>query len=893
MPNPLELLAAQSRQAALGRPAAPPAPVAPPPDLAEVEGRLLPKNQGAFLSALNWLSRPGQVVKNAITGNLEGAARQAGDFGLDVVDALIPFVDAIPELSRQQDYIEGSDIVGVDKEKHPILGTLASLGVDVALDPLTYTGLGPLIKGAKLAGEGAAAGIKLLPKGAEALTKGSEALSQLGRKTRSVFGAQRLSPEAQAAVDAGKGAAATVRSAGTAEAQRIASGLTKTEREVAGDILDNLQFDEAGKAVGALADPGADLGADLAARLAKHPLLALVDQNKVLKAAEETLSFGERQFGEGVKRGFFNDAGGIKGYVPRKYKGQTGDQALDEALGLGKGEMGLPSAIKARSLQTPDEIVNFLKSNDDVAYVRDIGERLVDRAGQQGSLASKAAIGKQILGDAFSLADDTQRSAMMTRIREMAVKDPESAKVLLDAFKGLPPRGGFLQTLSKINKVVKPMMVYGYAIPKFGSVVRNKIGGIWQALSNPAARGTVMGQVKRLPSDLAGAVTDSLGLKIGKDALGQAIGALDDAIRNSGGVADEAARLLQGSAGAGGFSGQQLADLFRSGTLDGFVSSENLVSEMARTGWKAKYQNIVDWPGRMFRGVEDRMRAGMWLDLVKSGKSTEEAAKIVRDALYDYSVSSVGNRTARDLIPFFQFPAKAIPQQAKFLAEKPAVAVGIASLLLEREGEPKPSWMEGKLVLPLGTNAQGERQYAAGFGLPFEALSLIPNPSSSVQQFGRDIGRGVVGASQPALKTGLSAAFGVDPYFGSTFGSYSKLPGNVDAGAAGRAINILRGTGLTQPLESLAGTVGKLADNRQSGGLKALDFLTGANVVSVDPDRALQQRLTEYLRQNPEVASIQSLYTKTDDPEAVALIRELNSAKARLRAKRQAASPTP
>lgn len=887
MPTGLELLAAQFDRKPQRAPVD--EPVSAPdetgiPGIAE-PSVIAPRNQGAFLSALNWLARPGQVVKNVVTGNIEGAGRQLADFVAEPVDAVIPFIDAIPQFSRPQDEVEGASLLGIDREKSPILGAVASLGVDVLTDPLTYVGFGPLVRGATAAARGAGSVISKLPKGAEALAAGSKALDTAGQFARRTTGLERLSPLAQKATDAAKASRAKIGATGMKEVERIATGLSKLEREVAGDILDNLRFD-AGRPVGRLADTE-----DLAARLAAHPDAGKVDVAKVLQAAEDARGLGRTQFDEGVREGFFQQApdavGGIENYVPRKYTGQTGNQSLDEALGLGRGEMGSPSALKKRALQTPEEIVEFLKSEPGVTYTRDIVERLGDRATQQGAMAARAQIGKAVLGDAFNLADESQRSLAMEAIRTMAKTDPESARVLLTGLKGMPPRGKFMDTLASVNHVVKPMMVYGYGIPKVGSIVRNAVGGTWQALSNPMARGTALKQLGRLPSTLSGAVADSLGLKIGRDKFSAIIASLDNAMSSARGSADEAARILASGPGAGGIPGTELANLFNAGVMDGFVSSEQLVSTLSRTPWKAKYKNIVEWPGRMFRGVEDRMRVGMALDLVGKGKSWDEASRIVRDTLYDYSVSSAENRTARDLIPFFQFSAKAIPQQAKFLYEKPAVAVGLASLLTERQGEPKPPWLEGKLTVPIGQNEAGETQYLAGLGLPVEALALIPNPSGSVQQFGRDIGRSIVGQSQPVLKTAASAAFGVDPYFGSSFGSYSKLPGNIDAGAAGRAINILRGMGITQPLESLATTVGKLTDDRTSAGVKGLDLLTGANVVSVDPDRALQQRLTEYLKLNPNVASIQSLYANTNDPEALSLIRELNSVKARIRAKRK------
>jgi hypothetical protein len=298
----------------------------------------------------------------------------------------------------------------------------------------------------------------------------------------------------------------------------------------------------------------------------------------------------------------------------------------------------------------------------------------------------------------------------------------------------------------------------------------------------------------------------------------------------------------------------------------------------------------MDMPGVMFKGTEQRMRYGLFKALRNQGRSVDEAARITEQTFYNYSTNSVANRTARDFIPFFQFTAKAIPQQARFLAETPAAAVGLSSLLTEKQGQAVYPYMEGRVNIPIGKDDQGNQTYASGLGLPVESLNLIPNPSGNPLEFGRQVGRNVIGASTPPLKTALSAAFGTDPYFGTQFGTYDKLPGNVNGGAAGRAYNIFAGAGLIQPLAEPLRMVGKVVDDRQSAGQKALDLLTGANVVSVDQDKALQQRLTNYLKQHPDIASVESLYSKSKDPQAQALIKELQAAKQRLKKKR-AASP--
>jgi hypothetical protein len=96
-----------------------------------------------------------------------------------------------------------------------------------------------------------------------------------------------------------------------------------------------------------------------------------------------------------------------------------------------------------------------------------------------------------------------------------------------------------------------------------------------------------------------------------------------------------------------------------------FVDTEGLIAQTQRSGPLKYAQRAWDYPAAMFRGTENRMRYGLYKSLVKAGRSEDDAARIVRESLYDYAPSSAENRMARDVIPFFQFVAKSAPQQGR------------------------------------------------------------------------------------------------------------------------------------------------------------------------------------------------------------------------------------
>jgi hypothetical protein len=311
-----------------------------------------------------------------------------------------------------------------------------------------------------------------------------------------------------------------------------------------------------------------------------------------------------------------------------------------------------------------------------------------------------------------------------------------------------------------------------------------------------------------------------------------------------------------------------------------FVNSEMMVKESNRLGWQKWLVNAMNWPAVFFKGVEQRMRFGLYKGLRETTKMTPaEAAKATSGTLYSYKIRTPENRLARDLIPFAQFQIKAGVQTAKLMAEQPSVAVALSQALSSKNGPLYP-YMEGRTNIPLGKDEQGNDQYATGLGLPFEALNMVPASF-------RDFKKNVVGASSPVLKTLLAKTFNVDPYFETPYGSYDKIPGIGHEGAAGRAYNQIAGTGMIQPVDSLLHLLGGITDERHSPFIKGLDMLTGLNVTSVDPDLALQKQLQELLTDSPDVQQHRSFYQTSEDPETKKILEQYQEAKKRVKAKRE------
>jgi hypothetical protein len=804
-----------------------------------------PEPQGAFLSFLDWIDKPGQVVRNTLKGNFKGALKNAGDFLLDPIDAALPG-DLIPGLAGEEDKVSGSQLINVDEKEHPILGFLADVGVGTLTDPLTFLG-GPLLKGA---GTAAKAWLEAAPKVAEQAGKAGQAV-------RRVTGSQRLSPETRAMVDRARAAGSNEKRAGLEQAKTALAGLNENELNVVGDVIDNFKWQD-GKLVGKLGDDAIPA----AERVGLHPEVTPQNAEKIKRAVAETLKLGQAQK---ARPNIFRDNGLSDEYLMRKYSG------MDEEAGIDLATRN-PSPAKGRTLNTIEDVQGFLNEKPGVQFERNALKRAASRADAQGVLAQRAEIGKALGGEAFAYTDDAAKKAVKEAIEALP---PEEAQVVGDLFNGMKGRGAFDSVLASGNGLFKKYAVYGALIPKFGSIVRNKIGGIYQSLANPEARGIAAGQVKRFGSDLADATTQAFGFKrLSTGELTKSLDQIDAAFAASGGSAEGAFKLLP----------PDLADAMRNGVLDGYVSSEDLVRELAGSKW-AKAKSIIDWPGKVFQGVESRMRLGAYLDLRKANIPADKAGRIVKDTFYDYATTSTEQRLASDLIPFWKFATKASEQTGKLIAEKPAFGVALSQVMQDR-GDPVYPFMEGKTNIPIGADEEGNDQYITGLGLPFEALNMIPNPSGSLEDFGRDLERGVVGAANPLLKSAFSMISGEDPYFQTAYGSYDKIPGIGSAGDVGQLYNQVAQTGMIQPLDSLLRTIDDATDPRHNELTRLLDSLTGINVASVDPDRALQQQLQRALESDPDIRQYRSFYDPSGDPAAAELLRQYGEAKKKVKAKR-------
>ncbi len=862
-------------------------------DVPEVDPpeKLLPEDQGAFTSFLNWIGRPNQMIKNLATGDIGGAARQGADFFGDIIDVLPG--DLIPEASRPEDYKTGLDVLRVDKQwqkDHPVMGFLGSLPVDILTDPLTLTGLGPIAKGAGAIGKVAAKGVSALPHGAEALAAGGKLAKEAEHWTHKTFAAMKPTEEIAAAEREAVATGGATRQAAQSFPVEAFAGTDPEVQRRAVEMIRGVTSEGIGPSgytdLGKTGEKFVNQGEQ---RLLINRRIAAMPWDEATKQAVRDEAFkasdyAQTMWRQGVRDKVYSHPADVPldktpaDYFPGKYD-------LEDEAGLIPGEArpSGPSITKAKSYTNPQELAEGLTATGGKLDTN-IPQVLGEYGEQMGRAVQSATMGRKVAGEGYkALTDPASRKLvedLATGLREAG--DLDSAHVIETTIKGIPKPGALVGTLMKLNKPFKAAATGGILVPRLNFTVGNVTSSVWQAFSNKESRAQTWETAKRVIPTIFGSIGDGL-KQLGVHSIPDSDAAIvANAARKSGGSREKMLELIDDP---------DLKAAVQHGVLDGgFVNSEQMMANASERLRGAKsLQNWLYWPQAIAKGSEQRMRYGIFKDLKKAGKPDAEAARIANETLLNYNMVSAENRAARSGLPFFQFVAKTIPQQAKLLGEKSLAGSFTRNALrgsLTGQDDPVYPWMEGKLNIPVGADEEGNNQYLSSLRLPFEALGQIPNISASPRTFGRQAEQSIGGSAHPLLKTAYSYFSGEDPFFDSPVGSYSKLPGNIEAGDAGRAYNQLAGTGMIQPLASLAQTAGKFADDRTSPAEKAINILTGAKIQSVDADRALQQKLTDYLQRHPEVKSFESLYTKSDSPEVQALLRELQAAKKRIKDKR-------
>lgn len=419
----------------------------------------MPEDRNAFLSLLDHLDIPFQVVGNAIQGRWRAAGRNLLDMQGQQVDALLPG-NVIEDTAADADKTSGSEMLGVDREASPISAFAADFGLGTALNPLSYLSFGAggaAASGAKVAGTAAKAaggglrvgipftkvgktflegGAELNPlayiggalKGAkQVLPEGAQqTLDKAGMTVRRMFGKERVAPEWDVARRGARVAGANVGQAGRAEVDRIFAGLKPEDDEIVADIVDGFRW-ENGKLAGELP------GASALERVASHPGVTPENVDRIRKAVEDVTAFSGRQLDQDIAAGVLTPGAKVtdadllnqqmggpaakgfrRDYLQRRYGGMSEEDVLREAVGDVPQQAGNPSALKELKLETADDVARYLEANPQRTYDRSAMRRLLKRVEEDERMVGQAQVGKALFEAAKSggvkLSDDLLRT---------------------------------------------------------------------------------------------------------------------------------------------------------------------------------------------------------------------------------------------------------------------------------------------------------------------------------------------------------------------------------------------------------------------------------------------------------------------------------------------------
>lgn len=838
--------------------------------------------RGPLLGFFDWWNRPGEIMRSLAAGKTASAGRHLVDFLEDIPDAIIPGT-AMANRARPSDYTSTADVIG-DMEDGPAKRVVNLLGSE-AFNPLTYIPGAASMKAAtglrRGLGAAATAGVDALDAVSGSLKAGTK-LGEVARTGKYALGWYDLTPEQQAVLRQGRGAGYQSARVGTERVKQILGSLSKSEDQAVSDVLENLHIDPASGEAAKLLAGTDDLGARLAEWQRRNPV-APIDSQKTMQAIKDLNDFSHLQFEEGVRAGVFEPHAAKPNYVQRQFG------------------FADPSSVFGRTLNSEDDLVRAINDNrgrKDFNYERSALKRSMDRAAQQGGLIERAEVGKTIAASAHDRANAgavapafdpktfrlKDRRVEIEKEIERLQRDPATRDWGYRAqqvFKGVGKLPPLVDLIDKgPNALFKGAAVYGVGMLRVGSLVRNALGGVWQAATTGNPTGPA---AKALAQVLYNAADDAFlkvfgARKLPPGFMTEKLDAVENAFREAKGDTRKLGEILKGD--------PELKAALDQGVLEGFVQSEDIIGELRRTKLKGNLKNLMDWPAATFQGLEQRMRLGTFMELRARGLPAPDAAKKTIEAFLDYGVSGRANKLARTALPFAQFTAQTIPQQAKFLAGNPWATSAAASLFGGQDEGLVYPWMQQQARVNVGSDEKGNPQYLTSLGLPLEALDQIPGATP------RQIWKSLAGNAAPIIKSAVGAGSGEDPYFGTPYGSYDKSPFGNERSESWRAYNKAAGTGLLQPIDSLVKLGANLTSDKKSTGEKALQFLTGARFESVDQDAAEQQIIQQYLKNNPQVGQAQTYFSKGNE-DVDALIKALRESKKRAKAARESAEQLP
>ena len=270
-------------------------------------------------------------------------------------------------------------------------------------------------------------------------------------------------------------------------------------------------------------------------------------------------------------------------------------------------------------------------------------------------------------------------------------------------------------------------------------------------------------------------------------------------------------------------------------------------------------------------------RYGSYLTMIRRGVAPSKAKRLTDLTQVDYGKATrFENEILKRLIPFYSYTRGITPYIADQVVNKPSGALGVATRIVNRGGEPSedtfvPDYLRQRASIPLpGDPESGLRRFLTNIDLPFESTVNLFTPGSGntlyekVANTVRGTAQNLAGQLNPALKGPLEQLTNRQFYSGRELSDlYSTLEQTL--GPPGRALEQI---GYNLPGGSRAiGAYRQLTDQRLDPLDRYFKFgfnaLTGLRLQDVDMDRtrrlAARNMLNEVLESTPGVRTYENI----------------------------------
>jgi hypothetical protein len=239
---------------------------------------------------------------------------------------------------------------------------------------------------------------------------------------------------------------------------------------------------------------------------------------------------------------------------------------------------------------------------------------------------------------------------------------------------------------------------------------------------------------------------------------------------------------------------------------------EQVLDDQIRGGnWKPWSRSNKVFKGNRAVGsvVEDNARIAHYLTKRKAGFTAVEAARSVKEHLFDYGdLTWTEKNVMKRLMPFYTWTSKNIPLQVKNMFQQPGKysKIAVAKKAIE-DNVPQTDerwlndYIKSNSPIRLRQDKEGNTQYLLlGQWLPASsAISVLSQPLDSV-----------VGMLTPALKMPAETLLNKSSFFKDTMGSYTDLeafPGQkknfLGLDLSPKTINVLRSIRMLNELDKL------------------------------------------------------------------------------------------